>query len=72
MILLIDSDIKERKSTRETLAASYCVYKLDNSMYPLTYQMIDKYEHKYKELVAKLIHANYHTKYFQEGGIFTQ
>ena len=25
--------------------------------------MIDKYPHKYKELVAKLGHANYRTKY---------
>ena len=33
--------------------------------------MIDKYQLKDKELVAKLKSANYHTKYFHGGGIVT-
>ena len=34
--------------------------------------MLDKYKHKYKELVAKLKCANYRTKYFRGGRIFSQ
>ena len=33
--------------------------------------MIDKYQHKDKNLLGKLKHANYHTKYFHGvGNIF--
>ena len=34
--------------------------------------MLDKYQQKGKELIDKLKHANYHTKYFSVGGKVTQ
>ena len=34
--------------------------------------MIDKYQHKDKELLSKLKRANYHTKYFRGVEIFTK
>ena len=51
---------------------SYCAKKLDGDMLTLTYQKIDKYQRKDNELVDKLKHANYHTKYFRGGRIVTQ
>ena len=58
----------ENNNTRETLDEIYCVDKLDGDMFPLTNQTIDKYQWKYKELLDKLQHANYNTKFFRGGG----
>ena len=49
----------------------YCVDELDIGTFPLTYQIIDKYQCKYKELVDKLKCKNCHDKYFCEGIKFT-
>ena len=67
-IRLINYDMTENNNTRETLDEIYCVDKLDGDMFPLTNQTIDKYQWKYKELLDKLKHANYHTKFFRGGG----
>ena len=64
---LINSDKNYIDITREHLAKSYNVDKIDSNTFRLTYQMIDKHQHKYKELVEKLKRANYHTKYFRWG-----
>ena len=48
----------------ENLPGHYCFDKLDGDTFPLTYQMIDKYQWKDIELVDKLIRNNYHIKYF--------
>ena len=69
---LISSEITERNIEREILSEIYCVNKLDGNIFPLTYQMIDKYQRKDKELVNKLKHSNYHTKSFPGGGKVTQ
>ena len=69
---LISSDITEIESKRVNLSDSYCVDKLDGNTFPLTYQNIDTNIRKYKELVDKLKHANYHIQYFHGGGIITQ
>ena len=37
-------------------------------MFPITYQMINEYQCKYKEMAAKLRWTNYFTKYFRGGG----
>ena len=39
-------------------------------MFPQIYRMIDNYQRKDKELIAKLKRANYHTKYFRGGRNF--
>ena len=39
---------------------------------PTNIKMINKYQQKYKELVDKLKHTNYHTKYSRGGGKVTQ
>ena len=65
---LIDSDATESDITRENLAERYCVEKLDSNAFSLTYQTIDKYQRKDKELTDKIKVANYHTKYFLGGG----
>ena len=65
---LINSDVTEREITRESLAESYCYDKLYRDTFPLTYLMIDKNQHKDKNLTEKLKCANYHTKYFCNGG----
>ena len=67
---LINSDITESKITRKQLAENYFVDQLDGHTLPLTYQKINKYQRKDKELVEKLKCANYHTKYFH-GGVNT-
>ena len=54
---LINYYVKEGYITREH-------DKLDSKKLPLTYQKIDKYQHKEKNLVEKLKLANYHIKYF--------
>ena len=36
-------------------------------MFPQTYRMVDKYQHKYKELLDKLKFASYHANYFRGG-----
>ena len=69
---IINSDGTEVDITRETLSDSYRVNNLGSDTFPLTHQKIYKYQRKEKELVAKLKHANYHTKYFCGGGIATQ
>ena len=51
---LINSDIIEIEITREILANSYSVHKLDNNTLPLTYQKIATNQRKDKELVSKL------------------
>ena len=66
---LSNSDVEERKITKERSAESYCVNKLYIDTFPLTYITIDKYRCKDKNLVEKLKHANYHTKYFLEAEI---
>ena len=53
-LLLINSDIIERKTTMDVLANSYSVHKLDNNTLPLTYQKIATNQRKDKELVSKL------------------
>ena len=40
--------------TSKTLSESYIVNKLDSNIFPPTLKMMDKYQHKYKELVDKL------------------
>ena len=70
--MLIDSDVTDREITGEFLADSYSVDKLDDDTLPLIYRTMDKYEPKGKELVAKVKRANYDTKYFRGGIIFTQ
>ena len=45
-ILLIKSDVTEGKITRENLGDIYCVDKLDDNTFPLTYQMIEKHQRK--------------------------
>ena len=72
MIPLVNSDITEGGNTRVTLTGSYCVNKLYSDTFPLTYQNIDKYKQKDKELVSKVKRTNYHTKYFCGGVIATQ
>ena len=64
----INSDIKESNITRGNVSESYSVDKLDIDTFPLTYQNIDKYQHKDKNMVGKLKLAKYHTKYFCGGG----
>ena len=41
-------------------------------MFPLIYRMVDKYQFQDRELVAKLILSNYHTKENCGGGNFAQ
>ena len=64
---LIKYDVIEIDVTREQLAESYSVDQLDGNILPLTYQTINKYQRKDKELVEKLKCANYHTKSFRGG-----
>ena len=64
---LIKSDVKEINFTREKVAESYGVDQLDGDIFPLTYQTINKYQCKDKELLEKSRCANYHTKYFKGG-----
>ena len=45
---------------------------MDDKTFPLIYQSIEKYQHKDKEVIAKLKCTNYHTKYFRGGRIVTQ
>ena len=66
----MNSNVKYVKITRENLADNYCVKKMDNNKFPLTYQNIDKYQQKDKYPVAKLKLENYHNKYFC-GGVIT-
>ena len=40
--MLINSEVIERENTRENVADSYCVDKLDDDMFPLTYENIYK------------------------------
>ena len=68
-LMLINSCIKEKDTTTGHLSESYCVEKLDSNTLPLTYQTIDKYKRKDKNIVEKLKRANYHTKYFVEAEI---
>ena len=68
MLPLINSDVKESNITREHLLKNYCVKKIDSNILPLGYQTIDKYQHKYKELVDKLKRTNYYTEYICGGG----
>ena len=66
-ILFINYDVTEINITRENLAERYFDDKLDSDTFPLTYQTIYKYQHKYNEVVEKLKRANYHNKYFCGG-----
>ena len=43
-IVLINYYVTQRKITRGTSSENYCVDKLDIYTFPLTYQIIDKYE----------------------------
>ena len=63
-LLLIKSDITEREITKENLSEIYCIDKVDGVTFPLTYLIIDKYQHKDKEMLDKLRREKYHTKYF--------
>ena len=65
---LIKSDVKEINFTREKVTESYGFDQLDGDIFPLTYQTINKYQRKDKELLEKSKCANYHTKYFRGGG----
>ena len=65
-IPLIKFQVTKKKVTRETLSDSYCVNNLGSDTFLLTHRKIYKYQRKEKDLVAKLKHANYHTKYFVE------
>ena len=69
-LMLINSCIKEKDTTTGHLSESYSVEKLDSNTLPLTYQTIDKYKRKDKNIVEKLKRANYHNKYFR-GGVNT-
>ena len=55
---LINSDVTESNITREHLAESYCVNKLDKDTFPITYQTIEKNQRKEKNLVEKIKSAN--------------
>ena len=50
---LINSDVAESDITREHLAESYYFERLDSDKFPLTYQTIDKYQRKDKNMVEK-------------------
>ena len=71
-ILFINSDTKDNYITREALAERYFVNNFNGSTFPLTYQMINKYQGKDKELVDKLKCAIFHNNYFFRGEKFTQ
>ena len=47
-IPFINSDIKEIVITRENLSEIYFVDKLDGNTFKLTYQIVNKYQHKDK------------------------
>ena len=47
--MFINSDATGSVDTRETLAENYCIDKLDGDIFPLTYQIIDKYQQKDKK-----------------------
>ena len=66
-LTVINSDLEESEITREHLAESYCVEKLDSDTSPLTFQTIDKHQGKDKNMAEKLKRANYHTKSFRGG-----
>ena len=68
---LINSYIAAIDISRDTLSENYFFGENYSNMFPLTYLMIDKYQNKDKELVAKLKRAKYHTKSFW-GWKFTQ
>ena len=53
ILLLIRSDVTESDITRENLAESYYFERLDSDKFPLTYQTIDKYQRKDKNMVEK-------------------
>ena len=42
--MLINSEMTESKITRGVLADRYWVDKLDDDMFPLTYQKVEKYQ----------------------------
>jgi len=59
--------------TMEMLSESYCVDKLEDDTFPLTFKFIDKYQRKDSTLMGKLkssINKNngYHTESFRGGG----
>ena len=56
---LIKYDVKKSDVTREKLVESYGVDQLEGKKTPLTYQTINKYQLKDKELIEKLKCANY-------------
>ena len=72
IISLIISDVTDSNITRENLAEIYCVYKLDGDTFPLKYQNIEKYQRKYRKMIAKMKRAKYHTKYVCGGGKVTK
>ena len=65
---LIKYDVEDSDVRRGTLAEIYGVHKLDRYTLPLTYQTIEKYQRKLKNLVEKMKSANYHAKSFRGGG----
>ena len=55
------------------LFSHFCARRLKNAQLQCaTYQIVDKYQRKDKELVAKIKCESYYTKYFCVGGIITQ
>ena len=68
----MNSNVKHIKTTRENLAHDYCIKKMGNKTFSLTYQNIDKYQQKDKDPVAKQKMENYQNKYFCGGVITTQ
>ena len=48
---LISSDVEDSNIKREQLSESYCVNKIYSNTFPLTYQTIDKYQRKDKNMV---------------------
>ena len=55
---LIKYDVKESNITSEHLAERYCVKELVIHILTRLYRMIDKYQHKSKEMKEKLKRAN--------------
>ena len=56
--MLINSNVKDRDITRGNISDIYCVDTLDGDTFSPPYQMIETYQQKYKELVAKLKRTN--------------
>ena len=67
-LLLINYDVTENKITKEYLSESYCDDKLDGDIFPIVYQIVDKYQQKFTELVDKQNKKSATLNLFYRGG----